>query len=42
MENSPAFRRLFAAFFLVTAGAAFAQNATLTADATALAPAVTG
>ena len=39
MKNLPAFRRLVAAFFLVTAGAAFAQNATLTADATALAPA---
>ena len=39
MENSSAFRRLFAGFFLLTAGAAFAQNATLQADATALAPA---
>jgi hypothetical protein len=39
MKNSFAFCRLFAGFFLLTAGAAFAQNATLKADATALAPA---
>jgi predicted dienelactone hydrolase len=39
MKNSSTLRRLVAAFFLLTAGFAFAQNATLKADATALAPA---
>ncbi len=39
MKNSATLRRLAAAVFLFTAGFAFAQNATLKADATSLAPA---
>lgn len=39
MKKSAILRRLAAAVFLFTAGFAFAQNATLKADTTALAPA---
>jgi predicted dienelactone hydrolase len=39
MKKSAALLRLIASFFLFTAGFAFAQNATLRADSSALAPA---